>query len=331
MKSELKIMQQSSCGVNIYKGLSFYGNGVSRYQAMLESFGKFALFVIVSVDSTIATRGGHGGDKIFVQVKYKKNRNSSMQEDNVNNLGSIKVPVDALVFLAGSRGQVEFALNNLVDEEREEQHQDNTNHTFAVLLLLLTNVGGSNGSKNSDYVHLASQIRHPVPQVELKVQSAAEKILQYASGTGAEFNQLSADEVRKAKKEEEKKLAPPFCKQVTTMKTAQQQQSRSGQLLKKTQTRDYTLASFGAPGPTLEELMNRGISNVSGERRQQEQEASSIGGGGRGGGIGGYFTAEHKAAASMGRTKGKGGSSGAHSKKRSSFNSENCDTMNPKK
>ncbi len=52
---------------------------------MLESFCDFALFVIVSVDSTIATSGGHWGDKIFVQIKYKKNPNSFMQEDDVKN------------------------------------------------------------------------------------------------------------------------------------------------------------------------------------------------------------------------------------------------------
>jgi hypothetical protein len=323
MKSELKIMQQSSCGMNICKGLSFYGNGVSRYQTMLESFGDFALFLIASVDSTMAARGGHGGDKVFVQVKYKKNPNSSMQEDEVKSLGCVEVPVDALVFLAGCRGQVEFALNNLVDEGREEQHQDSTSEAFAVPFLPPTNFAGSNSGNNSDYAHLASQIRHPVPQAELKIQSAADKILEYACGSVAPINQLSADDVRMAKTGGEQKLAPPFCKQVT-----QKQQPRSGRLLMKTPTSESVLTSFGAARPTLEELLNRGISEVSAERRQQVEEACLHAGGVRGGG---YFTAEHKALNCTGKTKGKGGSTGARSNKRSSSNSENRDPKNLKK
>ena len=256
MKSELESMQKSSCGVNICKGLSFYGSGVSRYKRLLESFGDFALFAFVSVDSTVTSTG----DKIFLQVKYKKHPNSPMQESEVKSLGEIELPVEALLFLSGSRESVQFAVNNLGRDEGFAERDDNKENAGSnhgeILLPPLTG--------NSSFSELASQIRHPVPEVELKMQSAAAKILEYASGSGSQRNQLSAEEIRRGNPEA-KKLAPPFCNK----KTESSMQRQSG---KKGEPKKTVVSSTQL---NLNHLMNRGLSDVTGER--------------------GYFTAEGSA------------------------------------
>lgn len=248
MRSELESMQQLSCGINICKGLSFYGSGVSRYQKLLENYGDFGLFLVVSVDSTTAAKGDKPGTgKIFVQAKYKKNPSSTMPEADVKSLGEIDLPIEALEFFAKSRTQLEWALQSVGSEdEGDKENRANINSV----------------QTNKDFSELASQIRHPIPQVELKMQSAASKILEYASGSGVPRNQLTAEEAKNAKSKAEKKLAPPFLKKPAATS-----------LLKSQQPKKVT-SNVSAPRPTLEELINRGISDVSGDKDKRSSASS---------------------------------------------------------
>ena len=263
MKSELQSMQKSSCGVNICKGLSFYGSGVSRYRKVLEQFGDFALFVIVSVDSTVTSKG----EKIFVQVKYKKHPNSPMSDSEIKRLGEIELPVEALVFLSESRESLQCAVSNLGrDKFHLESKTDGDKE----------NVPGNNRSNgsislpqligNASFTELASQIRHPVPEVELKMQSAAAKILEYASGGSSNTNQLSADEIRR-RNSEANRLAPPFCNKKTASANQQKLSVNKGEPKKASSV----LSTQG----NLDNLLNRGLSSVTQDR--------------------GYFTAEGSA------------------------------------
>ena len=276
MRSELQSMQEASCGVSICQGLSFYGSGVSRYQKLLESFGDFGLFVVVSVDSTVAARRQRDKDRIFVELKYKKNPNSAMPEADVKSLGGMEVPVEALAFLAGSREQLGFALNNLGQQrsrEEDEGNKENAGFDFGNVnkehagfdfgtQLSLPSQGGK---VNTDFAELASQLRHPVPEVELKMQSAASKILDYVSAPVVVRNQLTADEIKR-QKGEAKKLAPPFVKQ-TAVSLLKSKQSQSATGSKSSGEGKKTGGSTVlATKSSLEELMNRGISDVSGER-----------------------------------------------------------------
>ena len=253
MKSELQSMQESSCGVNICKGLSFYGSGVSRYRKLLESFGDFALFVIVSVDSTVTCKG----EKIFVQLKYNKHPDSPMPDSEVKSLGEIELPIEALIFLSGSREQLYCAINNLGRSDFFLNRQTNDNNKNNVVgsdnadPILLPSV-----ASNESFAELASQIRHPVPEVELKMQSAAAKILEYASGGGSNSNQLSTDEIRRIQTEATK-LAPPFFNK----KTVSDHHKQPGNKIQPNKT-----ASVLSTQTSLNQLLNRGLCNVTGER-----------------------------------------------------------------
>ena len=292
MKSELQSMQQSNCGVNICKGLSFYGSGVSRYKRLLESFGDFALFVIVSVDSTVTSTG----EKIFVQVKYKKHPNSPMADDEIKGLGEIELPVEALLFLAGSRENLFYAVNNL---GRDDNFLNRKHHNKE-------NVFGSNRSNgssllpplvgNASFTELASQIRHPVPEVELKMQTAAAKILEYASGGSTNTNQMSADEIRR-RNAEVNRLAPPFCNKKTTSANQQKLSANKGEPKK------AVLSTQG----NLDNLLNRGLSSVTQDR--------------------GYFTAEGSANQQAEKVKRV---STAPPRKRAPAKDENGDFKAPK-
>jgi hypothetical protein len=109
-------------------------------------------------------------------------------------------------------------------------------------------------ASNASFTELASQIRHPVPKVELKMQSAANKILEYASGSFSSGNHLSGEEIRRGKAEA-KKLAPPFCSKP------------AGSLLKppskKSEPKKLSVLSTQ---PSLDQLVNRGLCDVTGER-----------------------------------------------------------------
>ena len=298
MKSELKSMQQSNCGVNICKGLSFYGSGVSRYRKLLEPFGDFALFVIVSVDSTVTSKG----EKIFVQVKYKKHPNSPMPDAEIKSLGEIELPVEALIFLSGSRENLFCAVNNLGRDDYFLNRNNNNNNK--------ENVDGSSSRShgsillpplvgNASFTELASQIRHPVPEVELKMQSAAAKILEYAGGGSSNTNQISADEIRR-RNAEANGLAPPFCNKKTTSANQQKLSVNKGEPKKASSV----LSTQG----NLDNLLNRGLSSVTQDR-------------------GGYFTAEGSARQQTEKVKRV---STAPPRKRAPSKDENGDFKAPK-
>ncbi len=240
MKSELKSMQEASRGVNICRGLNFYGSGVSKYQKLLESYGDFALFVIISVDSTAAGKG----DRIFVQVKYKKHPDSPMSDADVKSLGEIDLPVGALVFFAGTREKLRFAISNL---QRQQQHA--TGHSQGA-----EKYPATKASTAATLNELASQIRHPVPQVELKMQDAASKILEYVNGPSG-GNELTASQISEGKK---------------SLKTSGAVAKADGK--KKERPASTAAAKAAKQRPALsnqrsiQQLVNRGLSDVTGER-----------------------------------------------------------------
>ncbi len=237
MKSELKSMQEASRGVNICRGLSFYGNGVSRYQKLLESYGDFALFLIISVDSTVAGKA----DRIFVQVKYKKHPDSPMPDADVRSLGEIDLPVEALVFFAGTREKLRFAMANLQKQDNASC-QSKSAETFPA---------ATKEPSTAALKELASQICHPVPQVELKMQNAATKILEYVAGPSSR-NELTAEQIAEGKK--------------STKTPGAVAKAESNKKERSAGTKATKQRPAMSNQPSIQQLVNRGLSDVTGER-----------------------------------------------------------------